>query len=88
MKKFKKAVYITALTSVLFVGYCFGNVDAAGCSNWYTASVGKAYCKGPCGKPEGPLAHLQDHYQKRKCVRNNGTVYYQNRVRTKKLGCC
>ena len=63
---------------------------AGGCSNYYCIDMFYPYCENKlCGFLWlNPQTHYQEFLWERECIRGNGETYFDNEVRTEKLGCC
>ena len=63
---------------------------AGGCSNYYLFESYYPYCEDKgCGFFwHNPETQYQDSLWERTCVKGNGDIYYDDEVRTEKLGCC
>lgn len=63
---------------------------AGGCSNFYQLAAYFPYCEDQgCGFLWlNPQTHYQDSLWERVCVKANGDTFYDEEIRTEKLGCC
>ncbi|MBC2576035.1 hypothetical protein [Peptostreptococcus canis] len=88
----KKKIYLKRIIGlvmalVVISVLSFGDINAVGCSAWQRISTGKPYVTNtycPGGKLRRKVR--QDKYR-RKCLRNNGSIYYEYKYKTVFLGC-
>lgn len=80
-----RTLMIAALMLVIMLSSStFAN--AAGCSDWYRISTGTAYCTSQqC--PGGLHRKLRDDTYEKKCVRDNGSIYYQTKIENVYVNC-
>ncbi len=85
MKKRNRLLAIILVSLICFMSVG-SDVHAAGCSDYYLSQKGTARCTvNNC--PGGFKRKERQDLYKQKCVRNNGSIYYNKKYKTVYVNC-
>ena len=80
---------IVIVCGMLITGATTAKAADAGCANWYNTGISGPYCEDVgCGFLWMSQTQYQNIYQKQKCLKQSGEIYYNYQTITQKLGCC